>query len=472
MHAGLGCGSTGESPVANNTPEAPGSRTVISDPGAACPEFVPGDALKVCTASYLSGAQADSAAAIAFAPDGRVVYAGKIAQNNFAKTPVELDGGGDGAVVRLTSDGRQVDSVTRLGSMVTDMQVHVASGNIAVTGDFGVVLLDPEAKSIVWKKSVGSANRVSVANDGAVAVLAGKHVSVMDAAGDLLGEFDVGGSVVSDVAIDSETKNVFVVGFKQDDGAPCTQLQIPFLRAYRFDGGLSWKAYDWNRTEVGSVNECADSRGLAVAMGADGMLYYAGESHGGNTVHRRQPQAIEMMAPVKKFDKYNDPYNLNGAAPITFYARFKPADGTLELGQYLVTRLPNDKGNPARPNSIAADEHGNILLAGATACCIENAANKTVNGLPAFGAYAGGGFVLVASSDFSQRLLWTSLNGPTGEGTTGVAVATGGGRMAVAITQTLKDKLTTAAPLLSFDAVQPNPGGGNSDGFFAIWRGP
>ncbi|MDX2053339.1 MAG: hypothetical protein SFV15_13160 [Polyangiaceae bacterium] len=457
-------------------PSAMGTRTVISDPGVPCPEFVPGNALKVCAASYLAGPADDNASAVDFAPDGQVLWAGKISQNNFGTTPVELASGGDGALLHLSADGRKVVSVTRWGNVMNDMQADAKLGNIAVASDLGVGLLAPLGGQLLWSKPLqGAAQRVSVAADGTVAALSGKHVSVFDVAGALLGEFDVSGSTVNDIAIDSGTQNVFVVGFKQDDGAPCTQLQIPFLRAYKYNGALSWKAYDWNHTEVGAVNECADSRGLSVAMGRDGMLYYAGESHGGNTVHRRSPQDLSAMAPVKKFDKYNDPYNLNGAAPIAFYARFKPGDGTLEMSQYLVTRLSPDKGekgNAARPIAIAADEKGNILLTGAAACCVQDAASKTVNGLPAFSAYLGGGFMLVVSADFSQRLAWTVFDGATGGGTTGVSVATGGGRMALAITQALKESATTASPLLGVDAVQSVPGGGKSDGYFAVWRGP
>jgi len=458
------------------SPNAMGTPTVISDPGAMCGDFVAGDAFKVCTASYLAGPGDDSASAIDFAPDGRVVFAGKVAENNFGQTPIELQGGGDGAVIRLSADGRKLESITRLGATIADMQVHATSGNIAVVGAFGVVVLSPDAKTVLFSKTLASAaTRVSVAADGSIVVLAGKHVSVFDASLASLGEFDVSGTTINDLALDSGTKQVFVVGFKQDDGAPCTQLQIPFLRAYHFDGQISWKAYDWNHTEVGAVNECADSRGLSVALGRDGMLYYAGESHGGNTVHRRMPQDLATMSPVTKFDKYNDPYNLNGAAPISYYARFKPGDGSLLMGQYLVTRLSpdkGDKGNAARPTAITADEKGNILLTGATACCIENAAQKTVNGLPAFGAYAGGGFVLMVASDFSQRLVWTVFDGPQGGGTNGVAVTTGGGRMAVAIVQTSKTMPTTASPMLGIDALQPSPGGGLSDGYFAVWRTP
>jgi len=301
-------------------------------------------------------------------------------------------------------------------------------------------------------------------------------VTVFDAAGTTLGSFDVPTNrEITDIAIDDASKTVFATGFKQDDGAPCTQLQIPFIRAHGFDGTSKWKAYDWNKAEVGGVNECADSRGYGLAMGRDGKLYYAGESHGGNTVHRRMPQNIGEMAPVVKSDAYNDPYNLNGAAPIGFYARLDPATGAIEQGQFLCTRLGTGKGNAARPRAIAADEKGTVFVAGASACCIENGDTKTVNGSPAMPAYAGGGFVLVVSPDFKQRLAWTAFNGDKGSGANGISIAAGQVSAALLFRQQIdpaKQMSTIDIPLLTFDAVQSSPGGGESDGHLVVFPTP
>ncbi|HRI66126.1 MAG TPA: hypothetical protein PK156_17885, partial [Polyangium sp.] len=311
---------------------------------------------------------------------------------------------------------------------------------------------------------------------GTVAALAGTKVTVFDKDGAIVGSFDVSTNrEVTDIAVDDTAKLVFATGFKQDDGAPCTQLQIPFLRAYAFDGTPAWKAYDWNKTEAGNASECADTRGYALAMGADGKLYYAGESHGGNTVHRHMPLDLTQDAPVVKYDSYNDPYNLNGAAPIGFYARFDPATGTIEQAQFVCTRLSSGKGNAARPRAIAADAQGNMFIAGATACCIENGPMKTVNGSPAMPTYAGGGFLLVVSSDFKQRLAWTAFNGEKGSGANGTSVAIGASSAALLFQQNIdpaKQTSTTEIPLLTFNAVQSLPGGGESDGHLVVFPAP
>jgi hypothetical protein len=437
-----------------------------------CESYQSGNDFLVCAATYLSGSGDDGAAGVDVAADGTVVYVGTSSDNDFGQTPTALLGGGAGVVVRTSSDGRTVLSVTRIGQRVSDVEVAADTGQIAVSGDFGVALLDAEAKAVVWNEAVGNASHVAAGKNGTVAALVGKAVSVFDAQGGSLGNFSVSGTTVNDIALDSATSSVFAAGFKQDDGPPCSQLQIPFLRAYGYTGTEKWKAYDWNRTEVGAVSECADTRGITVVMGDDGKLYYAGESHGGNTVHRDMPTDLSQAAPNESFDKYNTGYNMNGAAPIGYYARFDAGTGQIEKGQFILTRLSSDKGNAARPTAIAADSKGNVYVAGGTACCIENGAQRTINGSRAMSdAYLGGGFLLIVSPDFKQRLSWTTFRGETGndESPVGVGVASGIG--AIALMQST-DTSTTEAPMLTVSAVQAAPPGGKSDGYAAVWPAP
>lgn len=443
----------------------------------ACGTFQSGDDFLACAATYLTGDGADMAGGVAIAPNGDIFYAGSIAAGDFGVTSTTLLDGGTAGLIRFSSDGRKVLSVTRLGSAVTDVAIRKSNGQIAVSGSFGAAVLDSTGKTVLWSSSApGNASEIAIGEAGTVATLVGTKVTVFDKDGAILSSFDVPTNrEVTDVAIDDGSKLVFATGFKQDDGAPCTQLQIPFLRAYAFNGTLAWKAYDWNKTEAGNASECADSRGYALAMGADGKLYYAGESHGGNTVHRRLPLDLTQNAPVVKYDAYNDPYNLNGAAPIGFYARFDPATGTIEQAQFVCTRLSSGKGNAARPRAIAADAQGNMFIAGATACCIENGPTKTVNGSPAMPAYAGGGFLLVVSSDFKQRLAWTAFNGEIGGGANGTSVAVGASSAALLFQQNIdpaKQTSTTEIPLLTFNAVQSLPGGGASDGHLVVFPAP
>lgn len=454
---------------------AAGGDTAAGGTGGAaapCGTFQTGNDFEVCAATYLTGRGEDTAGGADIAPDGTVVYGGSLHPDSFGLSPVSLLAGGGAGVARLSPDGRKALGVTLLGGSVSDVAVSGGSGDIAVSGDFGVAVLDPSASTVLWKASPGAAARVAAAPDGTVAALFGKTLRVFDASGAEIGSAEVTtNQAVQDIAIDSASGTVFATGFKQDDGAPCSQLQIPFLRAFGYDGAPKWKAWDWSKAEAGGAGDCADSRGYALAMGRDGALYFAGESHGGNTVFRHQPQDISASAPTVKSDPYNDPYNLNGAAPIGFYARFDPATGTMEKGQFLCTRLSSGKGNAARPRAIAADAQGNVVVAGAAACCIEGGPDRTVNGEPAMPTYAGGGFVLVVSADFQQRLQWTAFNGPLGGGANGVAAAAAQSGIVMLSQQSIdpqKNTSTTEIPLLTFDALLPSPGGGASDAWLAV----
>ena len=477
--SGSTAGTTGGSttgPATTTAGTTDDTDTTTSDTGQAiapCDAFTPGDAFSVCAATYVGGAGVDGPRDIAFAADGALLYAGSLIGTDLGVSPTSLLGGGDGALLRVSADGQQLLSLTRIGAEVTGVAA-LPGGDIVIAGDFGVARLDGDASTLLWQAELGATpSRLRVGSDGTIAALVG-DVILLDADGAELASVSTGGGTKSDLAIDGASQTVMVTGFKQEDGPPCTELQIPFIRAYDYAGASAWTAYDWTKEQVGASDECADSRGVALAIGGDGMLYYAGESHGGNTVHRRLPNDLDEFAETVKFDKYNDPYNLNGAAPIAYYARLDPATGAHERGQFLCTRLTsNDKGNAARPSAIAATEDGSVIVSGGTACCVENGDSKTVNGEPAFGEYLGGGFVLVVSPEFDERLSWTAFRGPGGNGETGVRVATNGANVAAIFEQEHEDG-TDAWPMLTFnaDAIAAAPGGGARDGWLTLFPAP
>lgn len=448
--------------------DSSGDATGAGEP-VPCGSYAPGLAFEVCSAGYLAGPGDDAATAVAIGPTGDVWWAGSIVGSDLGLAPAMLPGAGDGAVVRLSSDGRALAGLARFGTRIEDLAVG-PDGAAVIAGDAGVAVLEPDGATVRWSQSPGTAMRV--ATDGAqVIALVDGQVHRYDGAGVEQAVFDAGGGTLNDIALVGDL--AIVTGFKQDDGPPCTQLQIPFIRAFTGGGERAWTDYDWNKDEVGAADQCADTRGMALGVGGDGLLYYAGESHGGNTVHHRLPDDLAGDAPNVSTDPYDDPYGLNGAAPIAYYARIDPADGRLVAGQFLLTRLSDGKGNAARPKAIAADADGRVFLAGATACCIENGTMRTVNGAPAMSEdYQGGGFVLIVEADFSSRTTWTTLRGETGNGETAVAIALGAGNVAVALAQHVDEGSTADVPLLSFDAVAPSPGGGAGDGYLAVFPAP
>ena len=196
---------------------------------------------------------------------------------------------------------------------------------------------------------------------------------------------------VNGVAVDAANQAIVVTGYKQEDGDKCQQYKSPFVRSYDVAGNARWKSYDWSKADVGASGDCADSTGLGLAVGRDGKLYYLGKSDGGNTVHAKDPRDLSKSAPLVVIDQFTQASNFKGANSIGFYARLSLGDGAIEKAQLIVARKgdggPGAEGNAATPSAIAADEQGNVFVAGTAAFRIAGQDGKTVAGQKV-GAYA------------------------------------------------------------------------------------
>jgi hypothetical protein len=467
--AGTSAGA-GTSAVGGAGSGAAGSTGV--EPTASCGSYAPGDALAVCTATYLGGAKNDTVGGVDIAKDGSVLIGMSLPGDDLGVAAKALDGGTDGAVVRLDPTGRTVLSVTRLGKQVTGLAVDPSTGNVAVCGDFGVALLDPTASSAIFTKQTpgGACKRVS-AQGGLVGVVAGTTATLFASDGAQVTSVANVAKEVNGVAVDAANQAIVVTGYKQDDGDKCQQYKSTFVRSYGASGELRWKSYDWTKADVGASSDCADTVGLGLAVGRDGKLYYVGKSDGGNTVHAKDPRDLAKKAPVVSFDQFNQAYGFKGANSIGFYARLSLGDGGIEQGQFVVARKgdggPSAEGNAATPSAIAADEQGNVFLAGTAAFRIASQDKKTVAGQKV-GDYASyEGFLLVVSPDFTQRLTWTSFS--AGGASDGRAIAASGGAAvyaaAVGADQAAKGSLITASAL----AAKPK---GGDDGYLVVFPGP
>ncbi len=378
------------------------------------------------TATYLGTGTTDTVTAVEIAADCSVLVAGRLGALNGVTAPQPLVQGvtsSTGVLAELIYDGRAVRRQRSFGTIINDLSTN-ANDDLLIGGDAGLVRLSANLHSVLWTKTtLGAASRVALGNDGTAAALFGKTLRIFDAQGNELANRVFGDSEVNDVAIDAS--GVYVTGFAQRDGGPCSQLQVAWVRGYTRTGVERWNAWDWTHAEAAATSSsCADSRGLRIAIGRDGGLYFAGESAGGNTIYRYQSKALTEAAPNVKTDAYNDAYN-TASNHITYIAKLDPVDGRVQKGQLLLARLPDTKGNTIRPRAITADEQGRVYVAGISACCTQNRSALTLNGA-AVAAYAGGDpFVLVLSADLRTRHLWFSAaNGGNGEAL-GVAASRG-----------------------------------------------
>jgi hypothetical protein len=337
----------------------------------------PSDDFAVSSATYLGGSGADQATAVDVAPDWSVVFGGTMPSHNpGGVTPVELLGGGDGVVIRLSHDGTHVQSITRIGQQVNDLEIN-DEGAIAVCGDFGVALLSADAQSITWNDDSGSASRCAIAQGGAdsangtVAAIIDGNAHVYGAQGNALGTWEIGGNSQSDIAVDAATQSVIATGYNQVS----SDLQVASLKAWSYDGAtLKWTSYNFSASEVTGENLGADTRGERVAIGRDGKVYFAGTINGGTgaSIFARDPKDITSSAGDRTVttDNYNTPTNV-GSIKMTWYGRYAPDTGDLELGQSLLTRLSSGKGNSIAPNALMADAQGRLYIGGSAYASIE-----------------------------------------------------------------------------------------------------
>lgn len=386
------------------------------------------------TASYLGGVGADQVTAAGFAPDGGLLLAGSWPSLDVpGVTPLQLLNGGAGALLRLAADGRAVTAITRIGGGVSDMEVS-GQGEVVACGDFGVAVLAPDLGSLRWSDSPGAVGRCAIGEGGAVAALVGNTAYRYTSAGER-SAWAAAGSGAADVAIDDGRGLVFVTGYTQKSA----NLKVAYLRAYSLGGALAWTNYDHTASAITGAGLGADSEGRRVALGADGKLYLAGWTDGGNSIYGRDPRDVARRlgsGELITFDAYNDPFNISGAKSLAWYGRFDPATGTLELGQWLLTRLSDGKGNSISIRALDAAADGTLLIAGDTAASIQGRTGMQLGGVTLGGYESGEPFLLLVRPDFRQRLIWTALAAPgtSAGGSPAGAAAISGTALAVGTT--------------------------------------
>jgi hypothetical protein len=305
------------------------------------------------TASYLGGSVGGAVPSAAILSDGTVVLAAQIGDSApGGKEPTLLNGAtasSGGAIVRLSADGKEVLSVTRVAEDVRELTVDASDSIYVAALSDGLLKLSADGGKLLWKKADGGiCFRVDAAENGEIAALydasadpsavtaakgAPAAVFVYDAAGVALGNFSVkrGDGGANDLALDAAHKTVFVGGYKntsQNGG-----LSVPFINAYGYAGGApKWTDYDYPYADVFASSDVADSFVSRLHFGPDGKLYALGYEAGGDTVWRRDPRDLSKMAALDAIDEYNDGARMGGAANRGFYGRFDPSDGSFQGG--------------------------------------------------------------------------------------------------------------------------------------------
>ncbi|MEB3282289.1 MAG: Calx-beta domain-containing protein [Lyngbya sp.] len=407
--------------------------------------------LQVSSASYLGTANDDVAKAVEISPtDQAIIVAG-----NF---------NGAGEIRRLTDANTAPLSTTVLGGQVNDMDVDRDSGEIVAVGSFGIEVYNPNAENVLWSQT-GTFDRVAIANDGTIATLTNSNntVTLWSPTGSQLATTTLTGIGVNpaDIAINPTTNQVYVTGYNQVD----SNLQTPFIRAFDTNLNPIWNTWDYSAAQVTGQNLGADTRGIQITFGQNGGLYFLGKTDGGNNVFQRDSEDItQQLANRVTVDQYNS-FAGAGSGSFTFHAKINPSDGSIERGQFILTSNSQNKPNSFNPNSITADEFGNVYIGASSSARLQNRDTQQING-QTVGNYSGGEIAVIGlTPDYTVRKFWTPFTQSGDDGSTGEVngFAVRNGKAAIFST------INTPAVATTPGAIHPNPLGGN-DAYLALWN--
>ncbi len=452
---------------------------VVSGPVAAAAQSHPSaGGYAIVTSSYLGGAGFDDAVAgMGILSDGTIVLAANLPGDVVEKLGGRSSSGGAdsaGTVLHLGADGRRVLAAAQLTSEIHDMALDEKDGVYLAAGSDRIVKVDPKGPGVVWRKGPADCTRVDVGADGHIAAIAGGDIAILDAAGEQIGQAG-GKGYTNDVCVDAASKTVIFCGFRNAhafDGKRTYPVQICYIIALGYDGSRKWTNYDWSTDRESErflnkpTNNMADTRADRCAIGRDGKLYVTFQVAGGNHIFRYSPKDITKKAEIVGGDKYHQFYN-SRAEHKNFFGRYEPATGEYLLGQQFCGRLSNNRANAVvtKDGDITADERGRVYLVGRSAYGIP------VNLFPDESDYAGGGFILIVSPDFEQRLLCTRTCGGKGsphavatrriDGQTRVVFGGGGMTAGMFVNHAIQREAADAG----------NGKDAPKDGFFAVLHG-
>lgn len=436
------------------------------------------DANRITASSYLGGSGSDDVRGTAILSDGTLVLAANIGDANPGSlSPVLLNGASTtsgGAIIRLSSNGQTVLSVTRLAAKVTDLSKDASNNLYVACANGGLLKVNAAANAVIWAKTFDKAVlRVDAGSAGYTAILcaptesyenfalSATNVYIHDPAGTQLAVYGGASQYTNDVCIDEATQTVISIGTKNfytsSSGGSSLPVYVAACQARDFSGVLKYTMYDWvgdntspnwlNRSE----NNMADVRSSRCMIGKDGKLYILFEVYGGNHHLRYDPFDIMKSVPVVGGDNYFQLSN-TGTETHIFLGKYEPANGAYIQGQSMTNRLPNGAGNTITGNQAGmdVDELGRVYIA------TGSASGLPINYEYLAGGYTGGATLVVLSPDFRSRDVVTRF-------------ATSGAGFSVSVQN---NQFLTGGKVLSADLFTSSPVQGSrngaQDGYYVV----
>lgn len=451
--------------------------------------------LTTCTSSYLGGSGNDEGNAVEIQSSKNIVIGGKFSSTPAAANNYSFLNGTTGAILITDSTGKELLSVTKLGSIVDDMDINRTDNTVYAVGDFGLVALSANGSSVLWSKTnfpnsnagggavYSNGRRVAVALDGTVMVVFNKQAYIYDKNGNQLGttialdtKNYLGGDMtryVEDIAIDSQNKQFIVAGWSQVNN-DFQSAALPFISYDTASfGTLKWQNYAWWASASINSSSTADTRSKRVSLGRDNKLYFTGKSDGGNTIFRYNPQCLVLTSACRtnqtttstntaSIDTWNNGAGA-GVGDYGYFARFNLQNGNQEVGQFQYT---NAGVNAARSYSIlpiTADESGNVYQGGkAVNGTIPYRNTLKINNNPTTTRIDNETALIGVNSNFTQRTVtatWTGSSSPNTGEIRAISAANG----IVAVLGNINGNIVTSSTPLQ------GTFGGSTDAFFAVW---
>jgi hypothetical protein len=323
-------------------------------------------------------------------------------------TPILLNGATSqttGVILRLSSDGRNILSLTRFADDIEDLEIDGDDRLYVAAGAGGLIVLNASADSILELRQVGEHVQRVTTSPLHVATLVPDSINNAESTpgpgqitfftrSGMVEQWRVNGlRNTMDIAIDDASQTVAHIGWRQasswqENGSGSLPVQISYLRGLDFNGLEKWKNYDWStnpdidglpsefdpatgivkitnprflnstgqptgelddlgRPLYGYVNNMADTRGYRLTRGEDGYFYGGFEAAGGNHIFRSlgsndvTEPDFRQSAASAGGDFFNSFIN-TGASHKTYIARFEPSTGHHLLGNQFSTLVDRD----------------------------------------------------------------------------------------------------------------------------------
>jgi hypothetical protein len=394
---------------------------------------VTSDTNRFSVSSIIGGIGNDEIRGIIFQRNGTIILAANMSNTPYLSPKTKFLNGAttdsSGVILRLSSDGKKVLSMTRLCSIIADISKDGNDNLYVAASKSGLFKLNPTADSIVWRKVFPKpVHRIDAGISGKNICMTAAETDIDDGTltatanylhdenGTLIYQYGGVSQYGADVAIDEVSQTVIMVGFKNFNtydrigGTTVLPVYVPVLRGRSYDGTTKYVGYDWSSDTTSSRwinrsnNNMADARLNRCVIGQDGKLYLSGQVYGGNHCFRYSPYDIMQPTVLVGGDHFFTLSN-TGTESHVYMGRYDPATGVKDRGQTFTARLPNTKGNSVfiDRGAIDADSAGRIYLTGTSAFGLP----LTTDYIP--GEYTGGAYLLVLSSNMATREMCVRL---------------------------------------------------------------